>query len=85
MRTFLGQVDCPNHVWVVVKIIVPFLDSHYNTAPNIKGSQKGAIILATTHIVVPFVAFTIGQGRTLAHPIGFSVVDNGSLDFPVHS
>ena len=26
----------------------PFLDPYYNTAPNIKGTQKGTIILTTT-------------------------------------
>ena len=26
----------------------PFLDPYYNTAPNISGTQKGAIILTTT-------------------------------------
>ena len=28
----------------------PFLDPYYNTAPNIKGTQKGTIILTTTHV-----------------------------------
>ena len=28
----------------------PFLDPYYNTAPNISGTQKGTIILTTTHI-----------------------------------
>ena len=28
----------------------PFLDPYYNTAPNIEGTQKGAIILTTTHM-----------------------------------
>ena len=28
----------------------PFLDPYYNTAPNIQGTQKGTIILTTTHI-----------------------------------
>ena len=30
----------------------PFLDPYYNTAPNISGTQKGAIILTTTRIGV---------------------------------
>ena len=29
----------------------PFLDPYYNTAPNIQGTQKGTIILTTTHIL----------------------------------
>ena len=28
----------------------PFLDPYYNTAPNIWGTQKGTIILTTTHM-----------------------------------
>ena len=28
----------------------PFVDPYYNTAPNIQGTQKGTIILTTTHI-----------------------------------
>ena len=28
----------------------PFLGPYYNTAPNIYGTQKGTIILTTTHI-----------------------------------
>ena len=28
----------------------PFLDPYYDTAPCIKGTQKGAIILTATHI-----------------------------------
>ena len=28
----------------------PFLDPYYNTAPNIYGTQKGTIILTTTHV-----------------------------------
>ena len=28
----------------------PFLDPYYNTAPNIQGTQKGTIILTTTHM-----------------------------------
>ena len=28
----------------------PFLGPYSNTAPNIQGTQKGAIILTTTHI-----------------------------------
>ena len=28
----------------------PFLDPYFNTAPNIWGTQKGTIILTTTHI-----------------------------------
>ena len=31
----------------------PFLDPHYNRAPNISGTQKGTIILTTTHISLP--------------------------------
>ena len=27
----------------------PFLDPQYTTAPNIQGTQKGTIILTTTH------------------------------------
>ena len=27
----------------------PFLDPYYNTAPDIQGTQEGAIILTTTH------------------------------------
>ena len=29
----------------------PFLDPHYNTAPNILGTPKGIIILTTTHMI----------------------------------
>ena len=28
----------------------PFSDLFYNTAPNIQGTQKGTIILTTTHV-----------------------------------
>ena len=28
----------------------PFLDPYYTTAPNIQGTQKGIIILTTTHM-----------------------------------
>ena len=28
----------------------PFLVPYYNTAPNIQGTQKGIIILTTTHV-----------------------------------
>ena len=28
----------------------PFLGPYYNTAPNIYGTQKGTIILTTTHM-----------------------------------
>ena len=31
----------------------PFLDLYYNTAPNMRGTQKGTIILTTTHIPGP--------------------------------
>ena len=34
-------------IWVVVKIMVPFLDPYYNTAPNIQGTQKGTRVLTT--------------------------------------
>ena len=30
----------------------PFLDPYYNTAPNIWGTQKGTIILTTTHLLM---------------------------------
>ena len=30
----------------------PFLDPYYNTEPNIFGTQKGTIILTTTHIIL---------------------------------
>ena len=30
----------------------PFLDPYYNTAPNIWGTQKGTIILTTTHMLL---------------------------------
>ena len=29
----------------------PFLGSYYNTAPIIKGTQKGTLILTTTHML----------------------------------
>ena len=29
----------------------PFLGSYYNTAPIIQGTQKGTLILTTTHII----------------------------------
>ena len=29
----------------------PFLDPYYNMAPNIWSTQKGTIILTTTHII----------------------------------
>ena len=28
----------------------PYVDPHYNTAPNIEGTQKGTIILTITHM-----------------------------------
>ena len=28
----------------------PFLDPYDNTAPNIQGTQKGTLVLTTTHI-----------------------------------
>ena len=40
--------------WVVVKIVVSSWLLKYNTAPSISGTQKGTIILTTTHI--PFVS-----------------------------
>ena len=30
----------------------PLLDPYDNTAPNIQGTQKGTIILTTTHITI---------------------------------
>ena len=40
-------------IWVVVKMMDgPFLDPHYNTAPNIWGTPKRIIILTTTHITI---------------------------------
>ena len=30
----------------------PFLGPYYNTAPNISGTQKGTIILTTTHMLL---------------------------------
>ena len=30
----------------------PFLDPYYNAAPNFEGTQKGAKILTTTHIIL---------------------------------
>ena len=35
---------------MVVKIMVPFLDPYFNTAPHIQGTQKGTIIFTTTHM-----------------------------------
>ena len=35
---------------MVVKIRVPFLVTYYITAPIICGTQKGTIILTTTHM-----------------------------------
>ena len=32
----------------------PFLDPYYNTAPSIQGTQKGTIILTTTHVKTRF-------------------------------
>ena len=32
----------------------PFLDPDYNTTPNIWGTQRGSIILTTTHILVDY-------------------------------
>ena len=37
-------------IWVVVKMMRPFLDPYYNTAPNIWGTPKGTIIETSTHI-----------------------------------
>ena len=45
---------CDVFVWVVIKIIVPFLDPYYNTAPSIQGTQKEIILLTSAHISLGF-------------------------------
>ena len=35
----------------------PFLDPHYNTAPNMYGTPKGTIILTTTHMTLRLARF----------------------------
>ena len=37
-------------IWVVVKIMVPFLGPYCSTALNVWGTQKGTIILTTSHM-----------------------------------
>ena len=37
-------------IWVVVKIMVPFLVTLKNTCRTILGAQKGTLILTTTHL-----------------------------------
>ena len=39
-------------MWVVVKIRVPFWVPIKSTAPIIQGTQKGTLILTTTHVCV---------------------------------
>ena len=36
----------------------PFLGSYYNMAPNISGTQKGTIVLTTTHVGVRVSSWT---------------------------
>ena len=35
---------------VVIKTYGPFLSPDFNTAPKIEGTQKGTLILTTTHV-----------------------------------
>ena len=37
-------------IWVVVKIMAPFLGTYYNTAPRFRVPQKGTLVLTTTHM-----------------------------------
>ena len=40
----------------------PFLGPYYNTAPNIQGTQKGTLILTTTHMCPKRQGVKCGQG-----------------------
>ena len=63
----------------------PVLDSHYNTAPNILGTQKGTIILTTAHVYLEslliqrcLAGFTCGRTQFAPKPnfnfiLGFRV------------
>ena len=42
-----------------------FLGPCYNTAPNIEGTQKGTIILTTTHMRVVFVKLLLQVENSL--------------------
>ena len=43
MKIFLGSCSCENYG--------PFLGPYYNAAPTIYGTQKGTLILTTTHML----------------------------------
>ena len=44
----------------------PFLDPYYNTAPNIQGTQKGTIILTSTHMRCGYLGCSQNYGPFMA-------------------
>ena len=50
-RSLLPLRVISTYLWVVVKIMVPFLGPYYNKAPIVSRTQTGTILLTTTHIV----------------------------------
>ena len=53
--------------WVVVKIMVPFWGPSYNTAPSIEGTQKGTLMLTTTHTGVCMEVVRYGAYKKSLH------------------
>ena len=49
----------------------PFLDPYFNTAPNIQGTQKGTLILTTTHMSSSLF------GDTMVPNIGYKIIKDG--------
>ena len=51
----------------------PFLDPYYNTAPNIQDTQKGTIILTTTHMPVLNISIAklVASSPKLAYDLAF--------------
>ena len=67
----LGGSCCPplGHIWVVVKIMVPFGGTLNNRCCIIIRTQKGAIILTTTNMAEATTVFAAGQVGILKEKI----------------
>ena len=65
---------CNYSIWVVVKIMVAFLGTLNNRCRIIIRTQKGTLILTTTHMVQPI---TLNQG-SFSWVLGFGISGLGA-------
>ena len=68
-------------IWVVVKIMVPFLGTLTNRCRIIIGTQKGAIILTTAHIKPIQIIIKAAVARVFVNKHSFELLNIPSSDW----